>query len=698
MGNEHNILSLTIGYSIFQVIFFLTFLYFIVVSIWKYIFQIKNTSQFIEKRLKDENELSEIRREIDNSLTKKSGWMIDQYIEFKLSWSDARIPGLETAIIPIRLKDYLSPEIVLDGACNRRIAGALPGILIALGIFGTFLGLMLGLYGLDLDEIDQLKKGLEHLISGLSLAFRTSLLGIFLSILFSLSYKYSIRKLEKEFLELDERIARIFPFQSYEKSVRNYYQLQKDVKHGLQTLATDVATKITDTIAPAVGTALEEHLVPVLKSISSFMQEKMEEDRRQQNEVLEGFNEQLLKMSDIIKDHFENSQQEQAEAMQSVLEQYVEKMNGAFQQQFGDMGRIIEETTKAQADIKEQMMDFAVHMQNQFEVQKELISKTSRAGEILGQSLEDLEFISDRLKSSSEKIAEAATTLEKSAERAMEGQDVLRSSMEQQIAAMNETTEQLGQTWGKITGEAQDVVEYTRQSIKELAEGVGENMVNALTTFDGKVAEVIERFSGTIFEAGQTINELPAILTDVEEKLSSISATFDENKDVLNEMNTVTKNVVSDSVQKAVEASVRLNESASKLADVNVLLQDFFQDLYLKLNSGFKKWGSEIKLAEPIEMLSGKIEQLSEIKYDNKNSEELSNQIKEILTSNLSNISEHINVLTAKFVKEIAPNVIAMNEQLTLLTKEMTELKNSSESMHKHTEEKTSLFKRMIGR
>ena len=60
---------------------------------------------------------------------------------------------------------------MLESGRNRRIAEALPGIFVALGIFGTFLGLVLGLKDLKLDQLETLKDSVGHLVSGLSLAF-----------------------------------------------------------------------------------------------------------------------------------------------------------------------------------------------------------------------------------------------------------------------------------------------------------------------------------------------------------------------------------------------------------------------------------------------------------------------------------------------------------------------------------------------
>ena len=169
------------------------------------------------------------------------------------AWAEARPQGEERAVIPVRLRDFLTPEVVLESGRNRRMAEALPGIFVALGIFGTFLGLVLGLKDLKLDQLETLKDSVGHLISGLSLAFLTSLAGIALSVIFSFSYRHFDPPVGASPDGARRPFCKVFPFDSQERFARKYYELQMDIKQGLQTLATDVATQITGTIAPQIG-------------------------------------------------------------------------------------------------------------------------------------------------------------------------------------------------------------------------------------------------------------------------------------------------------------------------------------------------------------------------------------------------------------------------------------------------------------
>ncbi len=549
---------------------------FILLSIWCFVPIIVRWIQirfnilvlfFVGKKTRNS---SESRKRVRGRILRGTAWARRDFRAFRMAWEEARLPGEDMAVCPIRLREFLSSETVVDGAVNQRLAEALPGIFVALGIFGTFLGLVLGLKELNFDELANLREGIGQLISGLSLAFYTSLFGISFSIIFSLLYRGLVRRLEKAFDSLDNVLVRIFPYQPDERFLRKNFQMQGDIKQSIQTLATDIATKFTETIAPAIDDALTRNFLPGMLDLQNDMRASLEKSGKQQ-EIL------LNRMESIIVSHFENSQKKQSDAMEGVLGAYVEKMNETFQTQFQDMGRIIEETTRVQGEIRDQMVQFTERLQKQFGVQSELIDKTGDAARILNDSLQSLEGIARELKFSAKDITNAAVLLEVSAKKAMEGQDVLRETMDRQISAMTQTRTDLEETWGAITGHANGLMEMMGELIRELAEGVGEQLTKALTVFDSKVAEVVERFSGTLFEANENIEEFPELLLKLSQSIDRVNENVSSQKTILEGLESTTRNLVAPNIEKALTASHDLQSTWRSLDDARHELQSWFE-------------------------------------------------------------------------------------------------------------------------
>ncbi len=537
----------------------------------------------IRSTLKKEEPSKNIRSSIDAKVKRYISWAFDGYKNFHLAWEEARLPQEDKAVIPIRLREFLTAEMVLDGVRNRRIAEALPGVFVALGIFGTFLGLVLGLGGIEFGKLENLQKGVGHLISGLSLAFLTSLAGIALSIAFSISYRFTITRLERSFLALDELFCHIFPFESQERYARRNLEAQEDVKQCLQTLATDVATQITGTIGPKLGEALETHLVPVMKDLHGWIEKHIEENRNQQDNLFDGFNDHLTRLSKVITEHFQSSQDRQSEAMEAVLQHYSVQLTETFQKQFESMGHVIEQTTQAQLEIKAQLAGFSEQLKEQFRSQGELIERTTKAGEVLSSSLESLESIAKKLKSSADDISSAAELLEQSATSAKDGQEVLRETMERQIETMGRTRQELEQTWREVTANASDLVNQISHTVEEFTTGVEVNLVKALDTFDGKIAEVVERFSGTLFETNNTIADVPQLVLGLNESLNAISAEVKEQKNIVSEIREISKNVVAENIQMAFDASKELQKSAAGIGTIAMSIRDFFDSFTARM-------------------------------------------------------------------------------------------------------------------
>lgn len=564
----------------------------------------------IANQKKRSEDFCSIRNYLKENLFKINLWAKDGFHSFCLAWEESRPRNEDKAIMPVRLREFLTPEIVLDGIRNRRLAEALPGIFVALGIFGTFLGLVLGLQGLEFGKLDTLQDGVGHLISGLSLAFLTSLAGIALSITFSFVYRMAITRLERSFLALDTNLSKFFPFNSQELYARRHYELQADIKQGLQTLATDVATQITGTISSRLGDAIDDHFLPVMKDFHGWMQAYMEDNKNQQKELSNEFNQNLVKLSKIISKHFENSQDKQSEAMGKVLQQYSDSLTVTFQNQFEAMSKIIEETTKSQHEIKQQLVGFSEILQSQLQSQGDMIEKTNKAGEILGQSLDSLESIAQKLKASADDISSAAELLERSAVSAKEGQETLNQTMQSQVDAMTRTREGLTQTWETITENASQLVSQINQTVEELTTGVGENLIKALDSFDGKVAEVVERFSGTLFEAGETISEMPRLVVTLNASLDSINNGISDQKEILNDIRETSKGMVAKNIQKAFEASKDLATCTESIAGTASTLHQFIESFNEKITVTADSYNK--KNQQSLEELNKIIGQLTE--------------------------------------------------------------------------------------
>lgn len=103
----------------------------------------------------------------------------------------ARLKGLHTKrgyIGTCDLEEYINEDL-LDRVGMNYFNSGVSGTLTGLGILGTFLGLSLGLGSFNGDDIFTISDNVGPLLSGMKVAFHTSVYGIFFSLVFNFMYR-----------------------------------------------------------------------------------------------------------------------------------------------------------------------------------------------------------------------------------------------------------------------------------------------------------------------------------------------------------------------------------------------------------------------------------------------------------------------------------------------------------------------------
>lgn len=203
-------------------------------------------------------------------------------------------------------------SIVFDESINITFYKALPNYLTGLGILGTFVGLVCGIYlasaGLASGDANELKEALRKLLDGASLAFLTSIFGLFTSMIFSWCEKKKLHEanlaLAQWNTELDKRIQRLTPEELAAKQLK---QLTKQTEH-LEVFVNQVAFNIAD----ALNDRMTNTLVPVLEKLTDSV-DAMRANQSERNDDL------LREIVDTFKTTMTGAAGKEMEAMSSTL-------------------------------------------------------------------------------------------------------------------------------------------------------------------------------------------------------------------------------------------------------------------------------------------------------------------------------------------------------------------------------------------
>jgi chromosome segregation ATPase len=146
-------------------------------------------------------------------------------------------------------EEIFTDDQFAPGLSSNRVFQALPGILTGLGVLGTFVGLQLGIGGLDLHDLKKLETSIVPLIQGCAVAFSTSVWGVGASLVFSFFEKLlegfalgGVRKLQQR---VDALVPRYVPEEAMAELARS--------SRGSEDLLKGLAVAIGDEMQKAIG-------------------------------------------------------------------------------------------------------------------------------------------------------------------------------------------------------------------------------------------------------------------------------------------------------------------------------------------------------------------------------------------------------------------------------------------------------------
>lgn len=171
---------------------------------------------------------------------------------------------------PHHASEYFHLSSITGDHINLRLYQAVPGYLTGLGILGTFIGLVAGIYlaggGLAASSSEDARRALSYLLSGASVAFLTSVAGLLSSLLFSVAEKRAAYDLDKLVAawngSLDRRLERVTQEQLMAEQLHEAIEQRKQLERFNTDLAISIATALEERLnsrfSPGLNTLVTE--------------------------------------------------------------------------------------------------------------------------------------------------------------------------------------------------------------------------------------------------------------------------------------------------------------------------------------------------------------------------------------------------------------------------------------------------------
>lgn len=254
----------------------------------------------------------------------------------------------------------LAPEIT-----GSRLLAAAPGFLVAIGVLGTFVGLTVGLVGLQLSEqadVNQLKDGIHSLIAGAAVAFMTSVWGVGASLLVNFIEKLAERRVIFNIRKLQVRIGELYPMHPAEQSLLHIAEYSKEGMQALRGLDERIGNRLQETLS-GMSESMQQAITDALNNIMApAIQTLVSTTSQQSTQVLE----QLVGR---FMDGMTSAGREQGQLMQQAAADVHAAVGG--------MGERINQLAQALDEQQSRQLSTAEQQRQQFEAQLERITRSA---------------------------------------------------------------------------------------------------------------------------------------------------------------------------------------------------------------------------------------------------------------------------------------------------------------------------------
>jgi hypothetical protein len=386
---------------------------------------------------------------------------------------------------------FFNDENLINNQIDIRYYNAIPSILTGLGILGTFLGLMMGLSQLDLgsSDPDKLRDGITGLLGGATIAFSTSVWGIFSSIIFNILEKKWIKKLSVVVSEIKKSIDELFDRKTPEKWLSEIYKESSEQSTQLKRFNDDLVLAMAEALEMALAQKLSPSLDKLGEAISNL-----------NNAGVQGISESIQKSAG---GEFERV----AEIMKGV---------GDSMKTTADYGQ------KIQADLEDSLNKNINDFSNKIEdVFKDITKSTGDQTELIKAQINDLNTTTFDTTNKVTKLVEELS-------------EKFSNNMEQATLSINEERKSVGRLLSQVNNSIESMKELMTEAglVADTFKDSSQPVKEAVSFLTNQVKEM-SRLQNDFMESSQSSTEnWNSSIEKMETMLSHLNTGLNDTKDL----------------------------------------------------------------------------------------------------------------------------------------------------------------------
>ncbi len=449
------------------------------------------------------------------------------------------------------------------GGLNLKSMESVSGILVALGVLGTFLGLTLSLLSLlDPSGIKVDDSTIKNLLSGASVAFITSVVGLFCSLVFSVVFDRKIFQVECSLEDFNSRLEKSCKFITEEHLLNEHLaqlnkhlgsmdeaialkvgdqiecmgeRLRGEISKGHQNISEKFLSDIVNKMTSGLGEfskkqmATIDHTLTVLSenlpSLLSDLKNVQKESESQVKEVLSDIAVSARDSQQSINTSLAETVSNMKTEFEGIIDNLKQGMSETLSHSSGEMKEVISSLGQVnQKILKRANESHAVYTRSFNETAHKLHSFVSRLEEALseinGTTSENIREAIDHFYKAAEKQEEIAeknqqhiqslNNLTESLQPLPHSLSKITQDFSELVQQINNSNEKLQTSWSNYESRFENVDKSAKEVFEKITEGLKDlsnKSANYIHELNGKTSEISGHFSGAVEDLRESIDD-----------------------------------------------------------------------------------------------------------------------------------------------------------------------------------------------
>lgn len=597
------------------------------------------------------------------------------------------------------------------------------GIFTGIGIFGTFVGLTMGLIYVGAHEINV--ESMKVLMEGLGTAFSTSLLGVLAALVFNYHHKNHTEGLKNEVDKTVKYIELLFTRITSEQLLADMFENEMEQTSQIQTLSTKLAASIREELTKSDFAENMQNVDNEVSNIREFLQNELstiinESIKTQLEPVFRDLQDSIVKLSssglDAVAEGIQNSAGKELGAFATTLQSLNDSISDTLTELKSTSGNVKTDLNDSISSVIAKLDNSIERIIEQTDLQSKSLQGTSN--DVTGELKTCVEQILEKI---SKQHEDTISTNEGLLKKTQEEMGNILASMQANVSAISQETanqrEALEGTTNKISAEIQSSLQASLASIESTVRSMADQaktQQDNIEKVSDNVGKALEsNMSATISAMAQQVS---AIKEQTASQIAGIKEQTSAQQETLIATGKSVNNAISESMETIKKQVVEIMESyntKNKEANDNIinlinrLKSDLLvqQDALRKINTTVSnligkasdtadKFG---KAADPIEKASNNLSVQLQKTIDaatryNTNVATGIEKLKSIAESNTNGIKDISSEFekTRKGMQDVAEEYKGVNTQISAI------LRSVDTSLKGYNTQVIELFKKSL--